>query len=60
MDEEEGMTIGWILLALVSWTLISLFTLVLFRMANDQDRVARHSEKLFLEGSDVTITQFGY
>jgi Tfp pilus assembly protein PilX len=60
MDEGGDMAVGWILLALVSWALISLFTLVLFRMAGDQDRVARHNEKRFLEYSDVTITQFGH
>jgi len=51
---------GWILLSIVGWTLILLFTLVLFRMASDQDRVARHAEKRLFLYSDVTITQFSH
>ena len=53
------MSLGWILLGLVGWVLVLLFTLLIFRMASDQDRAARHSEKTFFEFSDVTITQFG-
>jgi hypothetical protein len=55
-----SMSLGWILLAIVGWVLVLLITLVVFRMASDQDRVARDSEKRFVEYSDVTITQFGH
>jgi hypothetical protein len=50
---------GGILLALVAWTLGSVFVLVLCRMAGDQDRAARRSEKELIPHSDVTLTQFG-
>ena len=51
------MDIGWILLALVGWALGLLFLMVLMRMAGDEDRAARHEEKLLDPFSDVTIIQ---
>ena len=51
--------LAWILLGLVGWTLGFLFVLVLMRMAADQDRAARHEERLMDPFSDVPITQFG-
>ena len=53
------MDIGWILLGLVGWALGFLFLMVLMRMAGDEDRAARHEEKLLDPFSDVTITQSG-
>jgi hypothetical protein len=49
----------WILLGLVGWALLSAFGLLLFRMAGDQDRQARHAEKELIPFSDVTVTQHG-
>jgi hypothetical protein len=49
----------WILLGLVGWALLSAFALLLFRMAGDQDRQARHAEKELIPFSDVTVTQHG-
>ena len=49
----------WMLLGIVGWTLGIMFVLVLMRMSGDQDRAARHEEKLMDPFSDVTITQFG-
>jgi len=49
----------WILLGLVAWGLGLLVALILFRMAGDQDRAARHSQKQIIPHSDVTITHFG-
>jgi hypothetical protein len=51
------MTIGWILLGCIGWTLGLLFLMVLMRMASDQDRAARHEQKRLTPYSDVTITQ---
>jgi hypothetical protein len=53
------MALGWILLGLVGWALGLLFVLVLFRMAGNQDRAARHGQKRLDPFSDVTITRFG-
>jgi hypothetical protein len=47
---------SWILLGLVGWAIGLLFVLVLFRMAGDQDRAARHAQKRLDPYSDVTIT----
>ena len=49
----------WIILGLVGWGLGLLVTLILFRMAGDQDRAARHAQKDIIPHSDVTITQYG-
>lgn len=57
---QTAMNLGWILLALVGWALGLVFTLILLRMASDQDRAARREEKHLFPHSDVTITQFGY
>ena len=51
------MNMSLIVLGLVGWVLVQLVALVLMRMASDQDRVARHQEKLLIPFSDVTITQ---
>ena len=48
---------SWILLGIVGWALGLLFVLILFRMAGDQDRAARHEQKRLDPYSDVTITQ---
>jgi hypothetical protein len=53
------MSVGWIVLVLVGWALGLGFTLLLLRMASDQDRAARHQEKLLFPYSDVTITRIG-
>jgi len=53
------MSMSWILIAIVVWVLAQMFTLVLFRMSGDQDRIARHDEKELFDFSDVTITQMG-
>ena len=53
------MDLNLIVLGLVGWALVLLVVLVLMRMTGDQDRAARHQEKLLDPLSDVTITQFG-
>ncbi len=51
--------VGWIILAFIGWAIGSLLVLVLCRMAGNQDRVARRSEKRLFPYSDVTITHIG-
>ena len=53
------MNLNLIVLGLVGWALVVLVVLVCMRMAGDQDRAARHDEKLLDPFSDVTITQSG-
>ena len=53
------MDLSLIVLGLVGWALVVLVVLVFMRMAGDQDRAARHDEKLLDPFSDVTITQSG-
>jgi hypothetical protein len=53
------MDLNLIVLGLVGWALIQLGVLILMRMSSDQDRVARHQEKLLIPFSDVTITHYG-
>ena len=50
---------GWILLGVVVWALCLLVVLVLLRMAGDQDRAARHTQKDVDPFSDITITRPG-
>lgn len=47
-------------LGLVAWALLSLFVLVLMRMAGDQDRSARRAEQEMIPYSDVTITSISW
>jgi hypothetical protein len=49
----------WIVLGLVGWALGFLFVMILMRMAGNEDRAARHEEKLLDPFSDVSITQTG-
>jgi hypothetical protein len=49
----------WIIVGLAGWAFGFFFVMVLMRMAGDEDRAARHEEKLLHPFSDVTITQFG-
>jgi len=51
--------VTWIILAVIGWAIGALVVLVLCRMAGNQDRVARRSEKTLFPYSDVTITHFG-
>jgi hypothetical protein len=53
------MELNLIVLGFVGWGLIHLGVLILMRMSSDQDRVARHQEKLLIPFSDVTITHYG-
>ena len=53
------MSLGWIALGLVGWTLGLVVLLALFRMSGDQDRAARHEQKRLDPYSDVTITRPG-
>jgi hypothetical protein len=50
------MDFTWIVLGLAGWALALLFVLLLMRMAGEQDRAARRSEKKLDPFSDVTIT----
>ena len=50
----------WTVLGLVTWGLLSLFVLVLMRMAGDQDRNARRCEQEMIPYSDVTITSISW
>ena len=56
---RDDMKLSWIILAIVGWAIGALVVLVLCRMAGNQDRVARRSEKRLFPYSDVTITRFG-
>ena len=53
------MDLNLIVLGLVGWALVLLVVLVLMRMTGDQDRAARHQEKVLDPLSDVTITHLG-
>jgi hypothetical protein len=53
------MSLFMILLGIAGWVLGLVIVLALFRMSGDQDRAARHSEKLLNPFSDVEITQNG-
>ena len=54
------MAVTWIvLLGIISWALGFLFVMILMRMASDEDRDARHQEKLRDPFSDVAITETG-
>jgi hypothetical protein len=55
--EVRPMSYGWIPLLAVLWALGVSVALILFRMASDQDRAARHAEKALFPHSDVSITQ---
>jgi hypothetical protein len=48
-----------IMLVMVAWGLVLLLGLVFMKMASDQDRAARRTEKRLIPHSDVTITQYG-
>ena len=48
-----------ILLGLVLWALGILFVIILFRMAGNEDRAARHAEKILDPFSDVHVTKPG-
>ena len=50
------MNLTLIVLALVGWVLGLVGVLILMRMASDEDRAARHEEKLLYPYSDVNIT----
>ena len=56
---RESVTLGWILLGLVGWTLGLVFVLLLMRMSGNQDRAARREQKRMDPFSDVTITDLG-
>jgi len=58
-DERVEIKVTWIILAVIGWAIGALVVLVLCRMAGNQDRVARRSEKTLFPYSDVTITHFG-
>jgi len=51
--------LDWILLGIVGWVLCVLFTLILLRMAGDQDRAARRAQRDIDPYADVTITRAG-
>jgi len=53
------MDFSWIIVGLAGWALALVFVLLLMRMAGQQDRAARHSEKTLDPFSDVTITEIG-
>jgi hypothetical protein len=51
------MDVTWIVVGLAGWALALVFVLLLMRMAGQQDRAARRSEKSLHPFSDVTITK---
>jgi len=53
------MSLTLILWGFVGWVLALVVTLALMQMTGNQDRDARHEEKLLNSFSDVPITQFG-
>ena len=54
------MTFGLLTIAMVAVGLGWLVTFVLLKMADDNDRAARHAERELVPFSDVTVTQAGY
>ncbi len=49
---------GWVLLGAVAWAGAMTVVLLLMRMADEQDRAARHAEKRVFPHSDVTVTHW--
>ena len=49
----------WMLIGLALWMVGFGFVMVLMRMAGDEDRAARHSERNINPFSDVQVTQTG-
>ena len=49
----------WILVGLALWIVGFGFVMALMRMAGDEDRFARHTERSMNRFSDVPITQLG-
>ncbi len=58
--ESNTMTIGWITIAAIAVGISWLVTFTLLKMADDNDRAARHAERELIPFSDVTVTQAGY
>ena len=54
------MTLGWLTLAALGVGIAWLVTFTLLKMADDNDRAARHAERELIPLSDVTVTQAGY
>jgi hypothetical protein len=54
------MTIGWITIAAIALGISWLVTFTLLKMANENDRAARHAERKLVPFSDVTVTQAGF
>ena len=54
------MTIGWITIAAIAVGICWLVTFTLLKMADDNDRAARHAERELIPFSDVTVTQAGF
>ena len=54
------MTIGWITIAALAVAIAWLVTFTLLKMADDNDRAARHAEREMIPFSDVTVTQTGF
>jgi len=59
LEERGENMLSWLIIGVVSWVLGFGFVWALMIMAGDQDRGARHQEKLLMPFSDVTVTQFG-
>lgn len=57
---KATMTIGWITIAAIAVGISWLVTFTLLKMADDNDRAARHAERELIPFSDVTVTQAGY
>lgn len=53
------MTLIWIVLGFVGWTLGFLFVLILMRMAGDEDRAALQQERLLAPISDLIVIHAG-
>ena len=54
------MSTSWMFLAAVGIGLGWLVTFTLLKIADDNDRAARHAEHELIPLSDVTVTQAGY
>ena len=53
------MTLGWILIGAVAFSLICLVTYALVKTASDADRAARRAQRDIFPAADITITQSG-
>jgi len=50
---------GWVVLGLIAWTLVALFTLILMQITGAQERAQRSGEEPVFPFFEVAIPQIG-